>query len=169
MRIGHWMRDRCHRRGRTLIAVLALVGVAGAGAAWAGYSALAGPGRHFGHGGHRLGAKAMRLHAAFVVDRALTEVAATDEQRQRIDAIVQRAFQQHDALRAEHAQVHAELAALLTAENVDRARLEALRAQQLQRIEEASRTLTQTVADAAEVLTQEQRVKLAAWAEELHQ
>jgi Spy/CpxP family protein refolding chaperone len=50
---------------------------------------------------------------------------------------------------------------LLTAPTVDRPALEALRAAQLAEADAASRRMVQAIADAAEVLTPEQRAKLA--------
>jgi Spy/CpxP family protein refolding chaperone len=50
---------------------------------------------------------------------------------------------------------------LLSQPTIDRSALEALRASQLQLAEQASRRLTQALADAAEVLTPDQRKQLA--------
>jgi Spy/CpxP family protein refolding chaperone len=52
--------------------------------------------------------------------------------------------------------------ALLSAEHVDRAALEALRAQQLQLAEQGSKRITQALADIADVLTVDQKKQLAA-------
>jgi periplasmic protein CpxP/Spy len=58
--------------------------------------------------------------------------------------------------------------ALLSQPTIDRGALEALRANQLQMAEQASRRLTQALADAADVLTPEQRRQLAERAERWH-
>jgi Spy/CpxP family protein refolding chaperone len=50
---------------------------------------------------------------------------------------------------------------LLSQPQVDRAALEALRAKQAQAMDQISRRFTQSLADAADVLTPEQRAKLA--------
>jgi Spy/CpxP family protein refolding chaperone len=50
---------------------------------------------------------------------------------------------------------------LLSQPQIDRGALEALRAKQSRAMDEISRRLTQSLADAAEVLTPEQRGKLA--------
>ena len=99
----------------------------GAGAAWASHRAAA--------SGHGLGAAAVRLHAEFVVDRALRRAEASEEQRQQIEAILDRAFETHRSLRPERRAMHEEAAAVLTADSVDRARLEALRVRHMQIIE----------------------------------
>jgi periplasmic protein CpxP/Spy len=143
------------RWGHLLIGAAVLIGLVGAGAAWASHRA--------GAVGHRFGAAAMRLHAEFVVDRALRRAEASDEQRQQIEAILERVFDAHKSLRAEREAMREEAAAVLTADSIDRARLEALRARHLQLIEKGSRQVTQAIGDAAEVLTPEQRRKLVGW------
>jgi Spy/CpxP family protein refolding chaperone len=50
---------------------------------------------------------------------------------------------------------------LLTRDTIDRGAIEALRADQLQLAEQASRRIAQALADAAEVLTPAQRKELA--------
>ena len=64
-----------------------------------------------------------------------------------------------------HAQLHETLAAVharLTAPTVDRGALELLRSREIAQIDQASKTMIQAFADAAEVLTPVQRAKLAA-------
>jgi len=51
--------------------------------------------------------------------------------------------------------------ALLSQPSIDRAAIEALRANQLQLAEQASKRFTQALADVADVLTPEQRKQLA--------
>ncbi len=165
------VKTHCRGQGHRLVTVLALAalvglaGIVGAGAVWA-----------TGRGGwrpfHRIGGGAgpafMKLHAEFIVDRALQQADATDEQRREIEAIVERVFAEHKALRAEGQALHEELAAVLTADKVDRAQLETLRQRQLALIEKGSRQITQAVGDAGDVLTAEQRRQLVEWLKELH-
>jgi protein CpxP len=159
-----------HRRGgaRKLLALVAILGVAGAGIAWAGHrggAACAG----FGHGGpgggfgHKLG----RLHVEFAVDRALRAAEATPEQREKVEAILERAFAERASFREQHKTLHGEAMAALTADTIDRGRLEALRVQHMQIAEQGSRQVTGLVAEVAEVLTLEQRQKLAAHARQM--
>lgn len=154
--------SRRRRHGRTLLIGAAVLGLAGAGLAWAAVQRPLASLRHFGGG-------AMKLHAEFMVDRALKQVDATDEQRREVEAIVGRLFERHKARRAEHQGMHDELAAALTAEKVDRARLESLRARHLAQAEACSREIAAAVADAADVLTVEQRRALLEWLHEQHQ
>lgn len=162
MSIGQGTRNKGHHVRQVLL-VGALVAVVGAGVAWGGYRALPGG---FAH--HRYGGGLMRLHAEFVVDRALEQAEATEAQRRQIEAITARLFDERAAMRTERAKARQEIAALLQAEKVDRGQLEALRARQLERIDAASRRLTEAAADIADVLTPAQRGKLLEWVHELH-
>jgi protein CpxP len=143
------------RWGHVLLGGALLIGLLGAGAAWASHRTAA--------AGHGLGAAAVRLHAEFVVDRALRRAEASEEQRLQIEAILDRLFETHKSLRAEREAMHEEAAAVLTADTIDRARLEALRIRHMQIIEKGSRQVAQAIGDAADVLTPEQRRRLVAW------
>jgi protein CpxP len=156
----------CHRRGRLLVGILAVAALATAGLAWAGTHAASswagcdGAGGGFGH-------RFARLHAEFAVDRALKGAQATPEQRERVEAIVERAFADHAKFRDEHRGLHEEALAILGAPTVDRARLETLRAKHVAIAEEGSRQVTAAIADIADVLTPDQRQKLAAHARQM--
>ena len=65
------------------------------------------------------------------------------------------------ALRAQLADGHRRAAELLGQPTVDRAQMETVRAEHLRLLDEASRRLTGALADAADVLTPEQRRRLA--------
>lgn len=89
------------------------------------------------------------------------DLGGTPEQQAQIAAIAKGAAR-------DLAPVHQELVAgrrqaveILTASEIDRAALEAHRARQVQLLTTASERLTKAVADAAEVLTPEQRTKAA--------
>jgi periplasmic protein CpxP/Spy len=128
----------------------------------------------FGHGGgyggwHRGAFAAGPLDPATVeehLDRMLkhlyVEIDATDEQKQRLAPIVKQAAKDLLPL---HEKMHAarkQAIELLTRDTIDRGAIEALRAEQLQLAEQASRRIAQSLADAAEVLTAAQRKDLAA-------
>lgn len=91
----------------------------------------------------------------------LADIDATQEQRDRIAAIMKGArtdlADTHQRLRGGREQT----INLLAAPVVDRAALERVRTEQTQLHEAISRRMLQAVADAAEVLTPEQRAKLA--------
>lgn len=129
-------------------------------------SGTAGPGGwsgHQGHHGHRgMGAmtpEQMNARIERGVDRALSRIDGTPEQKQKITAIAQRAAADLRPMRERHQAARKQAADLLSASTIDRAALEKLRAEQLQAAEQLSRRVTQAIADVAEVLTPEQRVK----------
>ena len=148
----------CRRRGRRAFFVAASLGVVlllGVGA----FSALGHGRRAFFHGATTPEQAQKRVER--VTTWVLDDLDATAEQRERVTAIVLAAAKDlrpiHEELRAGHHQV----VELLTRPEIDRSALEALRAQQAQRIADATLRISKAVADAAEVLTVEQRVELA--------
>ena len=90
------------------------------------------------------------------------EIDATEEQKRKLEPIAKQAAKDllplRDSLRAGRGQA----IELLTQERIDPKAIEGLRAKQLQIADQASRRLTQAVAEAAEVLTPAQRKELAA-------
>jgi Spy/CpxP family protein refolding chaperone len=151
-------RFRMTRRrwlGATAFAALGLgaAGVASAGPGWLGH------GRHgFGHfrgGPPGFDEEDVRFAVAF----ALREVDATDEQVARVTGIAAAAHADLRVLAAAHRARRASFAQALVA--ADRAALETLRAEELAAAEQASQRLVIALADAADVLTPEQRQRLA--------
>jgi protein CpxP len=102
----------------------------------------------------------MHAMAMAHVSKMLDEVGASPDQKSRIEAILHAGFAPMAEAHRDMAQTHASLHAILAAPTVDRAALEQLRAAEVARIDEASRGLAKALADAAEVLTPEQRAKL---------
>jgi Spy/CpxP family protein refolding chaperone len=100
------------------------------------------------------------------VSAVLAKVDATAEQKSKVAEIAKAAARELAPLREKHQAARAKAVELLTQPTVDRAALEKLRSEELQMADALSRRITQAVADAADVLTPEQRVKLAArWKE----
>ena len=99
------------------------------------------------------------------VDRMLkhlyVEIDATEAQKQSLAPIVKTAARDLLPMRDRMREAREQAVALLSQSTVDRAALEALRASQLQLAEDASRVVTRALGDAADVLTPEQRGKLA--------
>jgi len=117
---------------------------------------------------HRAGFMGAPLDPARVdehLDRLLkhlyVEIDATDAQRQPLAPIVKSAARDLLPVRAKMHEARRQAVELLSREHVDRAALEALRADQLRLVEQASMRLTQTLADVADILTPEQRKQLA--------
>ena len=94
------------------------------------------------------------------VDRMLGDVGATDEQKRKVADIAKAAATELAPLRDKHRAARRQAMELMAAPTIDRPALERLRAEQLQMADAASRRITQAMADAAEVLTPEQRAKL---------
>ncbi len=115
-----------------------------------------------GHGGHHKGLSDLsdeELEARIerMVKHVAIEIDATEEQQDRITALVTAAAKDlkpvHDRLRATGKEIHD----LLLADSIDRTALEKLRAERLAEVEMISKNLVSALADVAEVLSPEQR------------
>jgi Spy/CpxP family protein refolding chaperone len=132
-------------------------------------------GNHGGPGGWQGGSgrwcrgaaspEAQRERAEFATDWVLNKVNATDEQRARIKAIIATTLQDLAAARDEHRQHRDAFLTALTEPNVDRASLEDLRRAELQLADSASQRIVTALAEAADVLTPEQRAELVKMAQ----
>ena len=148
----------------TLAAIAAAsVAIAGAALAWHGHAHAQGPGHgHHMHGGwEQMDPEVMGKRIEAMTALRLAEIDATTEQKSRIAAIMKAAANELSSLRGQGRDLRRKSMQLLAAPTIDRAQLEAVRAQQIQLHETASRRMLQARADAAEVLTPEQRAKLA--------
>ena len=148
------------RRWMLAAAIVAAVGATSlAGASYAGQGM---EGMHGGHGGARHHAMDP-AKAARHIDHMIAKIApeATAQQKARLKEIATAAFADLKPLRAELRTTHKRVHELLMAPVVDRAALETLRAEQMQRLDAVSKRMTGAMADAAEVLTPEQRLRLA--------
>jgi protein CpxP len=122
-------------------------------------------------GHHRHGDGPMGMHGQMdpesmgkrvdkAVEWVLSDVQASAEQKQKVSAIAKQAIGDLAPLRDKHRAARKSAVELMAAPTVDRAAMETLRAEQLQLADQASRRVTQALADVADVLTPEQRVKL---------
>lgn len=107
-------------------------------------------------------------HLERMLKHLYVEIDATEEQKRRLEPILQQAAKDLLPMRERLHAGRAEALELLTRERVDPAALEALRAKHLQLADEASRRVTRAVSQAAEVLTPAQRKQLAAHFERRH-
>ena len=96
------------------------------------------------------------------VEDMLDEVEATDDQRDRVRAIATAALADMGEFRDFRREGREALVEALTQETVDRDTLEALRQRKLETADRASQRLLTALADAADVLTPDQRAELAA-------
>jgi len=152
-------RFRMTRRRWLGVSALAALGLGATGVATASPGWL-GHGRHAfghfrGHHGHDFDADDIR----FVVEWTLREVDASEEQVARVTAIATAAAEDLRALHDAHRARREPFAQALVA--ADRAALERLRSEELAAAEQASQRIVVALADAAEVLTPEQRQRLA--------
>ena len=138
---------------------LAAVTTAFAGLAGAGFGALA-HGRGRGRGPMDPAALEQRLDR--MLKHLYVEIDATEAQQAKLDPIVKQAAKELQPLRAKVREARREGMKLFSAENIDRGAIERFRAEQIGATDAASKRFTQAVADAAEVLSPEQRKKLAA-------
>ncbi len=88
------------------------------------------------------------------------EIDATDEQQTRLVAAAQSLVHDLMPMREDMKGAREELRTLLTAPTVDRTAIEAFRAEQIANADAMSKRVAEAVADAAEILTPEQRKEL---------
>lgn len=113
---------------------------------------------HGGHGEHGgMGMMPFGRH----LDHLLTEVKASDAQRQQIKQITDKARADVQALHEQGKGLHERTMALWTAPKLDAAEAEKLRQQMLAQHDQVSKRMTQAMLDVGNVLTPEQRAKAA--------
>ena len=141
--------------------------IAGVAAAVAGALAL-GACTHGGYRGWHEGPMSGQMDperaarfAERMADRIVSAVDGSPEQRQRIQGIAQAAVTDLAPLREQARAARRDGVALLSAATIDRAAIEGLRAKQVGLADGASKRIAQALADTAEVLTPEQRIRLA--------
>ena len=153
---------------RIAITALTLGSITAAGVGYAASNdkhgpddAMGGPG--YGHMGHMGGKGFGSDFMEFRMNKMLDRVDATDEQKQKIKAIFEKT---RDTLKAERKEAKAgdnrqKMIDILKAPTIDAAAVETLRADRTARMEARSKAMTAAIVEAANVLTPEQRVKLA--------
>jgi Spy/CpxP family protein refolding chaperone len=160
------------RRGFGYAALIgaAIVGLVGGGLATSamGHGGF-GP-RHWGGGPggwghHRMHGPATpeqaKEHAAHMVDHFARHVDVTPEQKQKLTAIAESLATDIQPLHAKMEAARKRGIEILRQPTIDRAAVEAFRAEQIASADEASKRLAQALADAADVLTPAQRAKVA--------
>jgi periplasmic protein CpxP/Spy len=160
------------RLAKIAVALVLGLGLAGIGA-FATTSFSQGFGPPFGHGywhgpghwhGGPFGGGFDPARAEERADRMIrhisVEVDATAEQQEKLRGIVKNAVKDMLPMREKIFAARQQARDLLFGQSVDRAAIEKLRSEQIGTVDTLSKRLTQALADAAEVLTPEQRRKL---------
>jgi Spy/CpxP family protein refolding chaperone len=93
------------------------------------------------------------------IRHAAIELDATPDQQEKLRAIAKGAVKDLLPMREKAMAARGKVAELLTQAKIDRAAIEAFRAEQIGLADAASKRFAQAVVDAAEVLTPEQRLK----------
>lgn len=141
--------------GRYGTAFIVGVGIAAVIAIGAGAAVAQNFGK--GHGG--MGHMGMR-YAEHRMERVMEDIGASDEQQDRIFAIVDKTRADLRPMGREFRGMREEVATLLAAPTIDKAAVEALRVKRIAEVDAASKTAVAAMVEAAEVLTPEQRAKL---------
>jgi protein CpxP len=140
-----------------------------AGAALAGsIVAVAATGFHHGMTAGTYSAADVSAHVDHVLKHVYVEIDATDAQQAQITPLVHQAVNDLLPMHTQLQAAHAQAIQALTQDTVDRSALEAARVAHLQLADQASKRLTQLLADVDEVLTPAQRSALAAHLKQMH-
>ena len=95
------------------------------------------------------------------IEHMLSEVDASKEQKAKADEIVKKSVLNGAPLAEQMRSNHEKVLTLLKAKEIDKAAIEQLRLDQSKTMDEVSKQMTQTILAIAELLTPEQRAKLA--------
>jgi len=144
--------ETCQRRG--FFRRAGLFALLGAAMAATGAKAHA-------RGGWRRGEPLSEAQLDRMLRHLYVEIDATEEQKQRLAPIVKEAARDLAPLREKLRAGRAQAIERLTQDRIDAAAIESLRTEKLRLADEASRRFTRALADAAEILTPEQRKSLA--------
>ena len=124
---------------------------------------------HFGHHTAPPSPEMARERAGFAIDWVLSRVDASEDQREQIKAIVGNSIDDLFPLVDQHQINREAFVAEFSKPTLDRDALEQLRQNGLEMADQASTRLVSAVADAAEVLTPEQRNELIELAQKFHE
>jgi protein CpxP len=150
----------------TVAAFVAGAALAAGVGAWAG---VAGMGCH--HGMMMDGtqsAAAMSTHVDHMLKHFYVEIDATSAQKAQIDPLVKQAVNDLLPLHTQLHAAHTQAMQALAQSPIDRAALEAARAEHLQLADQASKRFVQLIADVGDLLTPPQRKALTDHMERMH-
>jgi protein CpxP len=148
------------RRWRSALAGVALLGIGATGGFAAG--TMHGTGWILSAVAHQgFNPERMTKHIDHSVNHVMKDLNATPEQRDEVTGIVNGALTDLNGFGIKPWETRDKFIELLRADTVDPAALEALRAEQVGRVDTASKRMVQAMTEAAQVLTPEQRRQLA--------
>jgi protein CpxP len=151
----------------TLIAFVAGATLSGGIAAVAA-TAMGAGGFHHGMTGGSFSAADASAHVDHMLKHLYVEIDATDAQKAQITPLVKQALNDLLPMHTQLQAAHGQAIQALTQNTVDRTALEQARVAHLQLADQASKRLTQLLADVDEVLTPDQRAALAAHLKDMH-
>jgi periplasmic protein CpxP/Spy len=111
------------------------------------------------HHGGMMSEQGIEMHLDHV-QAMLTKIGASDAQKSQIDGILKAGFADMKVAHESHDAAFKQFHELLLAQSIDRAKMEDLRAAQIKNFDDSSRRLVTAIADAAEVLSPDQRAAL---------
>lgn len=111
------------------------------------------------HHGEMMSEQGIEMHLDHV-QAMLTKIGASDAQKSQIDGILKAGFADMKMAHESHDAAFKQFHELLLAPSIDRAKMEDLRSAQIRNFDESSKRLVTAIADAAEVLSPEQRAAL---------
>jgi len=145
---------------KVVLLALALAGAGGVGAGvWAGGAthAFAGRGPGFGHD-----REMVHKFVQFLVEEKLTEIGATQAQKQKVREVQQRLVAEGQALHADRPAFREELLAQLVQDEPDAARVKALVRERVEAFARFADDATDALLEVHQALTPAQRQKLVA-------
>lgn len=147
------------RWGKRLLVGALLVGIGGV-VGFAGGVGSAPAIFYYGIKHHKFDAERITARVDRRVEKVLSRVDATAEQKQQVSEIAKSAVNDLAALGFKPWEMRGKVVELLGAETIDPAAFEAMRAEQIGKMDVASKRAVQAITDAAVVLTPEQRREL---------
>ena len=146
--------------GKFVLLALALAGAGGLGAGvWAN-----GRGHGFGSRGHGFGQDSAMVHkfVDFLVEEKLSEIGATEAQKETVRAVKRRLAAEAQALHADRPALREELLAQLAQDEPDAARVKALVRERVETFARFADDATDALLEVHQALTPAQRQKLLA-------